>query len=104
VLAEGSTRGLCILEGTWRSKQKSCAGAVFIGGCSSSVLLGGKTGLDARLKVSVAKIVMSPNVLVHGTAETAPRKVRKVSSVEALCPPSNALRKFEGAMDVYLWI
>jgi len=30
-------------------------------------------GIDARLKVSVAKIVMSPKVLVQGTAEAAPR-------------------------------
>jgi hypothetical protein len=38
-----------------------------------------ETGLDVRLKVSVAKIVMSPRSLVDGTADTAPNRVRMVN-------------------------
>ena len=62
------------------------------------------TEIDARRKVSVAKMVMSPNVLVDGTAETAPRKDRMVSSTEPVFPPSKTLRRFEEAMSPSNWL
>ena len=55
---------------------------------------------DARLRVSVAKMVISPKVSVDGTATTAPKKVRMASSTDAVMPflPITGLRTSEEAM------
>lgn len=53
---------------------------------------------DARLKVSVAKMVMSPSVLVQGTADTPPKKTMMVNSIEAVLLPRKALQYCEPDM------
>ena len=54
--------------------------------------------LHVRLRVSVAKMVISPKVFADGTADTRTRKVRMIGSMEAVFAPRKALCGFRVAM------
>ena len=54
--------------------------------------------LDLRLRLSIAKMVTSPNVFAVGTAETALKKFKRVNSMEAVFAPKKALCGFRVAM------